>query len=86
MHGGHPALLRRIRAAQGALALRGNRSRRSLRSEGGVRRLRQMVGISRAIHEIANQCMEEGKKRDDLMTEMAQVGKIMESEIGKECQ
>ena len=35
-----------------------------------------MVGISRAIHEIAIQCMEEGKKRDDLMTEMAQVGKI----------
>jgi hypothetical protein len=45
----------------------------------------EAVGIMRSVKVVADECFEEGKKRDDLMKGMEESAKTMETEIAKEC-
>jgi hypothetical protein len=45
----------------------------------------KMVATMNAIREIADQCMEEGEKREKLIKEMDEATKVMEGRMGEIC-
>ena len=45
----------------------------------------QLTALTRAIREVAEQCMEEGEKRTALLKDMDETGKVYQGEVEK-CQ